>query len=627
MELFKGYVPTNNKKCTMPFKDKKSKDLLSLEEAQKFPEFAGILASNIVLVDVDNPEQAELLYKIVQDTKVSCTIYQTTRGKHFYFENTTLEKNFTGAKLACGITADIKLGRRNSYSVVRYNGVDRKCLNDSPPSPLPCWMRPIKGGADFLGMGEGDGRNQELFNYILVLQEADFTIEEIRETVRIINSYVLSVPLEQREIETILRDEAFSKPNFFKDKTFLFDRFANFLKSSKNICQINGQLHIYKNGIYVAGYSEIEASMIEYLPQLSRAKRTEVLEYLKLICPNKTTLDNANLIAFRNGVFDLDTQTLSDFSPEYLITNKIPWDYNSEAESAIVDTTLNKLACGDREIFQLLCEVVGYCFYRRNELRKSFILIGDKANGKSTFLDMINHLLGEENVSNLDLKDLGDRFSPASLFGMLANIGDDIGDDFINGAIAAQFKKIVSGSRIRGERKGQPEFFFDPYCKMIYSANNIPRIKDNSGAVLDRMIIVPFNASFSKNDPDFDPYIKYKLRSPEAMERLLFLGLIGLKRVLENQGFTVSSKVQHEIEEYELNNNPILGFFKEREREEIVNQTTQGVYQQYNEYCLINNFTPKSHIEFSKAVKKYYTVETKVVKLNGKSARIFTSEV
>lgn len=91
--------------------------------------------------------------------------------------------------------------------------------------------------------------------------------------------------------------------------------------------------------------------------------------------------------------------------------------------------------------------------YRRNELGKAFILIGDKSNGKSTFLHVVKNLLGDQNIASLDLKELGDRFKTAELFGKLANIGDDIGDEFI--ANASVFKKLVTGDRVNVERKGQ----------------------------------------------------------------------------------------------------------------------------------------------------------------------------
>jgi putative DNA primase/helicase len=234
---------------------------------------------------------------------------------------------------------------------------------------------------------------------------------------------------------------------------------------------------------------------------------------------------------------------------------------------------------------------------------------------------MLKELLGDNNTSALDLNELAERFSSASLFGKLANIGDDIGDEFI--ANPATFKKIVSGDRIKGENKGQKEFFFNPYCKLLFSANNIPRIKDKSGAVLDRLVIIPFDARFSPNDPDFDPYIKYKLIKEDALEYLILLGLKGLKRVLKNQGFTKSEKVAKSIEEYEETNNPILVFFKEVDVDEIINEPTKDVYQKYNEFCLANSFTPMSNIEFSKQIKRFYDLDIVNKTVKGKKYRIF----
>lgn len=623
--FFKGYVPTRNKKCLMSFKDKGTDKLLTLSEVQNFDEYAGVLADDVILIDIDDLEQSEILLHIVQERKIKCRVYKTSRGKHFLFYNSLVEKCSTGTSLACGLKADIKLGSRNSYSVLKFNGQEREILyNAKDYDKLPPFLLPVKNTPDFLTMSDGDGRNQTFFNYILTLQNEGLDKEQIRETITIINDYVLKSPLPKRELETILRDEAFEKPSFYQDKTFLFEKFARYLIANYHIIKINGQLHIYSDGIYVSGLQRIEAIMIQIIPRLKRAWRSEVIDYLNLIAQEANYSDMANLIAFQNGVYDLSIDQLLDFSPSYYITNKIPWNYTRNTRSELLENTLNKIACNDPQIRALLDEVAGYCFYRRNELRKSFILIGEKANGKSTYLDLLNHMLGNQNVSNLDLKDLGDRFSPASLFGVLANIGDDIGDDFVGGATAAQFKKIVSGSRIRGERKGQDEFFFDPYCKMIYSANNIPRIKDKSGAVLDRMVIIPFNARFSPDDPDFDPYIKYKLRSSECMEALIQLGLTGLRNVLQRQSFTISEKVTKQLTEYAENNQPILLFFKEITRDEIVNNPTRDIYKKYNEFCLFNNFTPMSNIEFSKQLKKKFKLKIIDKKINGTKYRIFT---
>lgn len=622
-ELFKGYVPTRNKKCTEKFKgvDK----LKTLDEVQHLPEYAGILADDVILIDVDDSKQSDILMDIVEDLQLKCKVIVTSRGRHFYFKNSKILKNFTGTKLACGLSADIKLGSKTSYSILKFNGEERFCewdkLDDEEYQEVPKFLFPVKTNIDFLNLEEGDGRNQNLFNYILTLQSNDFSKDEVKETLTIINKYILKDKLNERELNTILRDESFQKPTFYNGNNFLFDKFATFLKNNNHIIKINNQLHIYKDGIYIDGYSEIEHMMIFYIPNLSKAKRTEVLNYLDVLIRDNTEPSSANLIAFKNGVYDIATDEFKEFDSSMIITNRIDWNYNPEAYSEVCDRTLNKLACNDKEIRNLIEEMIGYCFYRRNELGVSFILTGDKSNGKSTFIDMIMRLLGFNNTSALDLGELGDRFKTAELFGKLANLGDDISDDFIKNP--AVFKKLVTGDRVNVERKGQNPFDFNNYAKFLFSANDIPRIKDRTGAVLRRLIIVPFNATFSKNDADYDPYIKYKLRDSSVMEYLILLGIKGLKRVLENRKFTTNHKVEAELREYEERNNPIILFFKETPVEEIENEPTSLIFQRYKEFCVQNDLQSMSNIEFSKLVNKHYGLESKVMWINKKTIRVY----
>lgn len=628
-QLFKGYVPTKDKKCLMPFKNRSPSELKNYKEVKNLSEYAGIIDDHVILIDVDDYNQSEKLMQIIEDRQCNCRVYQTTRGKHFLFMNINsggeiiVDKCGIHKTLACGIEADIKVGCKNSYSILKYKNKDREIIYDIEKNEeyesVPKWLLPINTKIRFIDMEAGDGRNQALFNYILTLQSNDFSIEEARDTLRIINNYVLPDPLDEQELETLSRDDAFKKPVFFKKNQFLFDKFAHYLKSNNHIIKINNQLHIYRDGIYIDGMKEIEAQMITQISNLSRAKRAEVLSYMDIMIRDNAQMSPANYIVFKNGVYNLETDELEDFSPEYVITNKIPFDYDPDAYSEITDKTLDKLACHDENVRLLLEECIGYCFYRRNELRKSFILTGEKENGKSTFLAMIENLLGQENTASLDLKELGDRFKTAELVNKLANIGDDIGDEFIpNPAI---FKKLSSGNSISVERKGQDPFDFASYAKLLFSANNIPRIKDKSGAVISRLVIIPFDARFSPDDPDFDPYIKYKLIQEEPMQYLINIGLEGLKRVLKNRKFTTSAKVEHALEEYEEHNNPILLFFKEDIK--IENEPTNAVYQRYNEFCLSNSFTPMSNIEFSKQVKKHFDFDITNKTIKGKKYRIF----
>lgn len=623
-ELFRGYIPTNEKSPKIKFKDV---DVLpTLSDVQSMSEYAGVLADNVVLIDVDDYEQSERLMDIVEALQINCRVYATTRGKHFFFYGGDIGKCGTHLKLAIGLEADIKVGDHNSISVLKYGGKEREIIYDIDPTesydPAPKWLTPVKTKVDFLNMESGDGRNQTFFNYILTLQSAELSNEEIKTTINLINKYILPEPLEEAELNKILRDESFKKPNFFGKNGFQHNAFGNFLINNAKIVNISKTLHVYKDGIYLDDEDLIKEEMVEYIPQLKKNQRAEVLDYIKLKAPKKSGISDANYIAFRNGLYNVSTGQLEDFNPDVVIKNKIPWDYNYDAYNADLDAMLDRISCYDDSIRDLLEEMAGYCMYRRNELRKAFILIGDKANGKSTYLDAIGYMLGDINKCALDLKDLGDRFRTAQLFGKLVNIGDDIGDKFITDT--STFKKLVSGDEVTVERKGEKPFEIRSYAKLLFSANTIPRMKDETGAVLSRLVIIPFNATFSRNDPNYDPHIKYKIRSEGAMEYFIQIALDGLKRVLDNRGFTICEKVQSELNSYNEQNNPIIGFFGEVDIDiDVKNQPTKDVYTRYKLYCSEGGFTPLSHVKFSQHIKKELGLVSVQRKINGRNVKIY----
>lgn len=632
--FFKGYVPTKNKKCMMTFKGKSSEELLNIEEARKLDEYAGILAEDTILIDIDDYDKegklkngrpmSDVLLKMVEEQNLICRVYKANRGYHFLFKNKTVDKCYTDVNLACGIRADIKVGSRNSYEVLKYNKVERKIIYDKFDEEvydqLPKWLEPVKSTYNFIDMGEGDGRNQSLFNYILTLQANGFMKEECREVLTLLNKYVLAKPLGENELSVIMRNDAFKKETFFADKTFLFEKFSNYLMSNAYIRRINNILHIYKDGYYINGSRYIEQEMIKNIPHLKAAYRTEVLKYLELIVPD-TKMSDARYIAFNNGIYDIVDDTMIPFSPEFVITNKIPWDYIPGAYSEIADKTLNKLACNEKDVRMLLEEAIGYGFYRRNEMRKAFMLVGDKKNGKSTWLDMVCNVLGETNVATLDANEIGDRFLTAELNGMLANIGDDIDKKYVGNT--GFLKKLIAGNKVQAQKKGKDPFKLAPYTKFYFSANNIPRFDDSTGALFDRFIIVPFKATFSPLDPDFDPYIKYKLEDKSVMEYLIAIAVEGLKRVLKNNDFTMPDTVKQELQQFNENNNPILLFFSEISVDEVVNHTTKDVYLRYDYWCGENGVKPYGAIQFGQHLTKHFNLTTKVKHIDGKSQRIY----
>ena len=111
------------------------------------------------------------------------------------------------------------------------------------------------------------------------------------------------------------------------------------------------------------------------------------------------------------------------------------------------------------------------------------------------------------------------------------------------------------------------------------------------------------------------------------MEYLINLGLAGLKRILENRGFTDSDKVKKALDEYEEDNNPILGFFRECEDEDfqIEDNSTDLVYSRYQEYCLANNLQAMSKTAFSKQISRNLHLHTEVRRVGKKATRVYVA--
>ena len=603
--------------------------LLSLNEVETFDSFSGVMHTNTVLIDADEEPHNDILQNIIKGENLAAYVTDREGGRGIHMlminSNTSLKKA-DKVMLACGIIVDFHPGYSLPYECLKFNGTERTPIYSKQPyQEIPKYFTPLpKCTVDFTNLGEGDGRNSTLFSYILTLQNAGFNEDDIKETIRIINTYVLSEPLEEKELEVILRDEAFKKQAFFIKNKFSHDKFAEHVRATYHVKKINDQLCIYDQGVYVPGSLAIERAMLQEISSLTDNQRKEVLKYLNVICIEEKQQDDLNLIAFQNGIYNIGTNSLEQFSPDIIITNKIPWNYNPDAKSDLVDTVLNRLSCNDKEIRYSLEEVAGACLYRSATIGggKCAVLVGDKHNGKSTYLHMVQSMLGSENYSAVDMGDLKDRFSTIMMFGKLANIGDDISSEYI--ADTSILKKMVTGEVIKAEQKGSPAINFTPYAMHIYSANDIPHMKDRTGAMQRRLLLIPLNGKFTADSPDYDPAIRYKLGQPEHMEYFIQCALDGLANLLKNKAFRIPAQVQKKLAEYEVENNPILSFVEEQGKENIINELTDDVYKRYQVFCAENGFQAGSKLTFSKKINQTLGTISKQSWVNGKNKKIFT---
>ena len=204
--LYKGFVK-NVKGQKYPGRNPQ---LLSLQEVDPLEGFSGIMHPNAVLIDADEQPHNDILQNIVKGEELACymTNREGGRGVHvlMWNHNTKLKKA-DKVMLACGIVVDFHPGYSMPGECLKYNGIERTVIyNNQPYKELPKYFTPLpKCSIDFTNMGDGDGRNSTLFSYILSLQNAGFSEEEIKATFQIINKYVLADPLDEKELDVILQ--------------------------------------------------------------------------------------------------------------------------------------------------------------------------------------------------------------------------------------------------------------------------------------------------------------------------------------------------------------------------------------------------------------------------------------
>ena len=364
------------------------------------------------------------------------------------------------------------------------------------------------------------------------------------------------------------------------------NEFARVLIEEDHACIVGGALAVWDGRRYVPGNDAVDRAIIKHDDARKRKERGEIREYLRLLAPVTNPADPVK-IAFENGVLDVTNGTLEQYSPKLVITNVIPHRYESDAYDEATDAFLNRVSCGDSTVRANLEEVIGLCMYRSNEIGVCVVLLGSGSNGKSVFLAAVRNAIGVENVSSLDLSMIGKRFQTGLLLGKLANIGDDIANGRISGELLSVFKKIVTGERVFADVKGSVGFEFEPYCKLIFSANEMPSLGDSSDGVMRRLFPIPFDATFNRNDEDFDPRMKEKVTSEQAARYLCMLGVKGLRRILQQHGMTPNARSVVMTEEIKIDSDPVIQWIQAEgiEAESLIGRPTRDVHEEYVQWC------------------------------------------
>ncbi len=263
------------------------------------------------------------------------------------------------------------------------------------------------------------------------------------------------------------------------------------------------------------------------------------------------------VLNFSNGTLDLNGGLFSEIHRRELFQNiQFPYDFNRDSHCPNWDLFLESLEF-DPDTLSRLQEWAGYCLLPMvyGNLQKSLFFIGEGANGKSVFLETLAAVL--DNVSHLELSELFDRFKIAELEGKLANICTDVETSKV---MDARFKKIVAGEPQSAERKFKNPFEFQPFAKILFSANEFILTKDRTHGFYRRFDILRFNRIFKTEEQK--PELLQELK--EEVPGIFNWALEGLERLSQQKWImTKSSYMENCHNEFKKATNPLQLFIDE----------------------------------------------------------------
>lgn len=239
-------------------------------------------------------------------------------------------------------------------------------------------------------------------------------------------------------------------------------------------------------------------------------------------------------------------------------------------------------------------EFAGYCLSRETRYNKCLFLLGPGADGKSTFLKILRKLVGEQNCAAVAFCDMEDQFYRSALHNKLLNISTEVGSAAME---SMYFKAITSGDTISAAFKNKTPFEFTPFCKLAFSANKLPRVKDNSDGFFRRVLPISFKRQFFGTDDD--KWLESKLEA--ELSGIFQWALAGLYRLRQQNGFTWCDETDDLLMDYKRENNPVLCFVEDEcvigERCEVVKD---GLYKSYADYCKRSGYREYSKVHFFK---------------------------
>lgn len=271
----------------------------------------------------------------------------------------------------------------------------------------------------------------------------------------------------------------------------------------------------YRDGVWVLNDSIVRLSMAaSFADSYKTADVPPVEDVLSTMADEIEVNPHPDFINFTNGMLEWKTGELHEHDPSYKSTVQIPHAWNAEAECPGFDEWLDQRLMGSG--VTLAWELIATTLYSGNPIQRAGLLYGVGRSGKSTFLELIQGLIGDRNCAALSPQDMTKTvFATHSLLGKQANIVTDIDPTKI--AETAIFKRVVTSEAIQAQQKNKPEFSFRPFCNHLFSANQIPRSSDRTSAWTRRFAILRFREALGQDTTVVDQFHKILLQEAEGI--------------------------------------------------------------------------------------------------------------
>lgn len=213
--------------------------------------------------------------------------------------------------------------------------------------------------------------------------------------------------------------------------------------------------------------------------------------------------NNPDVLACASGLIDLTSGTLSPHCRESVIVKRLPVVYDP---GAICQRWLQFLqeVLVDKDVVDYVQKIFGYCLTGRTSLQQMWLLVGAGSNGKSTFLNTLQSLLGP---------DFGQQTPESVLMGKPVTGGSSGELMRLKGIRAAvltetaydqhlnetRVKALVSSDVIAARAIYSDFQQFTPEAKFFLATNHLPIVKGSDFGIWRRLAVLQFRQKFDKN--------------------------------------------------------------------------------------------------------------------------------